>query len=163
MSRNFDRREILKRSGTATVGAAIASISLAQTANASKQSKTVKVSTLKDIKPLTPVEFSYPSEDLAVLIDMDKSVDGGIGPKKSIVAYSGLCQHRGCPVGYEADKGLFVCPCHRSVFDPARGGDCLEGPSQRGLPRVTLNIRDGAVYAVGIENGPVFGRACNSA
>lgn len=155
MTARQSRRAFLAGSATAVTAVA--------TATSASGNGGVKVTDLADIEPGSPVDFNYPEDATAYLVDMGRAVPGGQGTNKSIVAYSGLCQHRGCPVNYNADKELFVCPCHRSVFDPANDGVVIEGPSQRGLPRVTIEIRDGAVYATGIENGPVYGRACSNA
>jgi len=157
MSEQQSRRAFL-RGGAAAVTATVA----ASTANASAGAG-VRIATLADVKPGSPVEFEYPEGALAYLVDMGRTVSGGIGAGNSLVAYSGLCQHRGCPIDYRGDREVFVCPCHRSVFDPAKGGVVREGPSQRGLPRVVIEIRDGGVFATGIENGPVYGRACDDA
>lgn len=156
MTARQSRRAFL--AGGATAVTAVA----ATTASASGDAG-LKIADLAEVKPGSPVDFSYPEDALAYLVDMGRAVPGGQGPNGSLVAYSGLCQHRGCPIDYNGDKELFVCPCHRSVFDPASDGVVVEGPSQRGLPRVTIEIRDGAVYATGIENGPVYGRACSNA
>jgi arsenite oxidase small subunit len=156
MTARQSRRAFL--AGGATAVTAVA----ATTASASGDTG-LKIADLTEVKPGSPVDFSYPEDALAYLVDMGRVVDGGQGPNGSLVAYSGLCQHRGCPIDYNSDTELFVCPCHRSIFDPASDGVVVEGPSQRGLPRVTIEIRDGAVYATGIENGPVYGRACSNA
>jgi arsenite oxidase small subunit len=144
-------------------GGATAVTTVAATAASASGDTGLKIADVSEVKPGSPVDFSYPEDALAYLVDMGRAVPGGQGPNNSLVAFSGLCQHRGCPIDYNGDKELFVCPCHRSVFDPASDGAVVEGPSQRGLPRVTIEIRDGAVYATGIENGPVYGRACSNA
>jgi len=157
MSNHQSRRAFL-RGGAAAATATVA----ASTATASTDTG-VRIAALADVEPGNPVDFDYPEGALAYLVDMGRAVPDGIGANGSLVAYSGLCQHRGCPINYDGDKELFICPCHRSVFDPAKSGVVYEGPSQRGLPRVVIEIRDGAVYATGIENGPVYGRACDNA
>ncbi len=144
-------------------GGATAATIAATTVVSASANDSLKIAELAKVKPGQPVEFNYPEGALAYLVDMGRKVPGGTGPNASLVAYSGLCQHRGCPVDYKSDQELFVCPCHRSVFDPSGSGAVVEGPSQRGLPRVVIEIRDEAVYATGIENGPVYGRACSNA
>ena len=156
MTKQHSRRAFL-------AGGASAVTVVAATAVSASSDGGTKIADLADVKPGEPVDFNYPDDALAYLVDMGRSVAGGLGPNNSLVAYSGLCQHRGCPIDYNDDQKLFICPCHRSVFDPASDGVVVEGPSQRGLPRVVIEIRDGAVYATGIENGPVYGRACSNA
>jgi len=144
-------------------GGATAATVVATTVVPASADGDIKVTELAKVKPGQPVEFNYPEGALAYLVDMGRKVPGGTGPNESLVAYSGLCQHRGCPVDYKSDQELFVCPCHRSIFDPSGSGVVVEGPSQRGLPRVVIEVRNGAVYATGIENGPVYGLACSNA
>lgn len=157
MTKNSSRRAFL--AGSAAVATAVA----AGAASASGNNRSQKIADLKDVKPGQALDFSYPEDEIAYLIDLGRKVPGGVGPKGSIVAFSGLCQHMGCALDYNKDKGLFVCPCHASVFDPQRNGLCIEGPSTRGLPRISLNVDGSAVYATGVENEVVYGRACNSA
>lgn len=139
--------------------AAVGSIALpaAQAAPVNKK----RVARLADIKVGKPTAFNYPGDEPAYLVDLGSTIARGAGPKRSLVAYSALCQHMGCPVNYNSKTGHFVCPCHASVFDPAKNGDALEGPSPRGLPRINLRVDGDAVYAVGIEHGLVYGRDCN--
>ena len=62
-----------------------------------------------------------------MLVDIGQQVPEGVGPKKSIVAYSTLCQHMGCPVVYQPALREFVCPCHQSRYDPERLGSIIQG------------------------------------
>jgi thiosulfate dehydrogenase (quinone) large subunit len=58
----------------------------------------------------------------------------GVGPaavvrlaNDSVVAYSRVCTHAGCLVGYDSASRLFVCPCHGAEFDPAHQADPTPG------------------------------------
>jgi Rieske Fe-S protein len=42
------------------------------------------------------------------------------------------------------------CPCHNGWFDLGTGQP-VAGPPRRPLPRVTLEVRGGTVYATGVE------------
>jgi Rieske Fe-S protein len=59
-------------------------------------------------------------------------------------AYSAICTHRQCIVGYS--DGNLACPCHGSVFDPANGGAVLNGPATQPLPEIPVEVRDGEVF-----------------
>jgi len=121
-----------------------------------------KVAELNKLKPLKPITFNYPDEESpAILIDMGEPAYMGVGPRRSIVAFSSLCQHMGCPVQFDSKERLLVCPCHLSMFDPARGGVCIEGPAISRLPIVALEISGNDIFAVGIAQGVVYGRAKN--
>jgi nitrite reductase/ring-hydroxylating ferredoxin subunit len=60
------------------------------------------------------------------------------------VAYSATCTHQGCEVAYR--DGNLACPCHGSVFDPANGGEVINGPARQPLPEIPVEVRDGEVY-----------------
>ncbi|MFO0745349.1 MAG: Rieske (2Fe-2S) protein [Myxococcota bacterium] len=68
------------------------------------------------------------------------------------VAYDQACTHLSCPVVAEPKQGKLHCPCHNGWFDLASGRP-VAGPPRRALPRVTLVIEDGVVYATGIVEG----------
>ncbi len=157
MSEASSRRLFLRASAVAATAAATG-VAAAAPATASK-----KIAKLSELKPGDAVNFTYPQDEPAVLLDLGRRVSGGIGPRGSIVAYSALCQHMGCPVNFEAQRAQLVCSCHASVFDPARGGDCIEGPSTRGLPRIALKVEGDTVFATGVTGGLVYGRGCNRA
>jgi Rieske Fe-S protein len=67
-----------------------------------------------------------------------------------LVAFGQKCTHLSCAVIPEPDAGRFLCPCHNGSFDLATGRP-LAGPPRRPLPRIRLEVRDGIVYAVGVE------------
>lgn len=81
---------------------------------------------------------------------------------EGLLAYSKICTHAACavslyryPLFAPTSPGgagpAFVCPCHYSTFDPARGAQRIFGPAGRPLPQLPLAIApDGHVMA----NGP---------
>jgi arsenite oxidase small subunit len=97
-----------------------------------------------------------------MLMDLGRPVPEGVGPSGGIVAYSTLCQHMGCPVGYDHALRVFKCPCHQTRYDPERLGSIVQGVATRALPRVLLEVRDDAVHAVGID-GLIYGYRTNLA
>jgi arsenite oxidase small subunit len=154
--RTFSRREVLAAGAAGAVGAAAAGAGLAEAAPATSYPK-LRVAALAKLKPNHPVTFSYPLKSQAsVLLNMGRAVPGGVGPRKSIVAYSLFCQHMGCPVEYQANIREFVCPCHQSRYDPERLGSIIQGVAMLPLPRVLLQVKQGAVWAVGVD-GLIYG------
>lgn len=81
---------------------------------------------------------------------------------QTLVAYSKICTHAGCPVGLfrERDDALF-CPCHQATFDAARAAEPVFGPASRRLPQLPLGLDgDGSLVALGDFTetvGPAFG------
>jgi len=68
---------------------------------------------------------------------------------RSIVAYSKICTHVGCPVAlYEQTTHHILCPCHQSTFDAANGANVIFGPAARALPQLPLMLdADGYIVA----------------
>ncbi len=120
-----------------------------------------RIASVSELRPGKPVSFEYPLKgQQSVLLDMGEEVPGGVGDKNSIVAYSALCQHMGCPVGYVADKRHFLCTCHQSQYDPAREGYVIQGVAQRPLPRIALEVDGDDINAVGVD-GLIYGYRTN--
>ena len=63
--------------------------------------------------------------------------DGGF------LALDRTCTHLGCTVPWNADEGLFACPCHASVFDIT--GQVLTPPAPRPLDRYPVRIENAIV------------------
>jgi nitrite reductase/ring-hydroxylating ferredoxin subunit len=63
-------------------------------------------------------------------------------------AYDQKCTHLSCAV--VPQEGCLRCPCHHGCFDLATGRS-IAGPPRRPLPRITLEVRDGTIYATGVE------------
>lgn len=59
------------------------------------------------------------------------------------VAYSAVCTHQGCTVEYQG--GQLACPCHGSVFDPAKGAEVVTGPAPSPLPEIPVKLEGGDV------------------
>ncbi len=100
-------------------------------------------------------------------------VPGGVGPTGSIVAYSAICQHLGCPAPAIAyyppgtcsktftgtvvkDLTFYIhCSCHGSTYDVTNKAANLTGPAIYPLPQVELLWKDPAtggddtIWAVG--------------
>jgi arsenite oxidase small subunit len=159
--RAISRRGLL---GAGVAGAAVAAGAdpVAAAAKAAGYPK-VKIAELKKLKVNRPISFNYPLKgQTSMLLDLGHAVPGGVGPKKSIVAYSALCQHMGCPVAYNRGLREFVCPCHQTRYDPERLASIIQGVATRALPRVLLQVKGGAVWAVGVD-GLVYGYRTNLA
>lgn len=86
--------------------------------------------------------FEYPEGSPArLLVRVEEEV---------FVAYEQQCTHLLCPVIPHVDEGELFCPCHHGVFDLMTGRP-IQGPPRRPLARIRLEMREGVIYAVGIE------------
>jgi Rieske Fe-S protein len=101
------------------------------------------------------------------------NVSGGVGPSGSIVAFSAICQHLGCPAPAISYYPPGTCPktfgslpfyihcsCHGSTYDVTKGAANLTGPAVLPLPQVVLEEdSSGNLFAVGMtpSSPPVNG------
>ena len=166
---SVSRREFLKISGSVAAGTGAAVLpGLAGAAPAQDAGSTVlpyprkAVSSASDLKQGTPVTFNYPDDSSpCALIKMGRSVPGGVGPDRDIVAYSTLCTHMGCPALYDQATRTFRCGCHYSVFDAEMAGQMVCGQATENLPQVVLEYGgDGGITATAIR-GLIYGRQSN--
>jgi nitrite reductase/ring-hydroxylating ferredoxin subunit len=86
--------------------------------------------------------FAYPHHDRPCIVIRRAAGD--------FVAFSQACTHLGCPVLYQRGEDRLECPCHAGFFS-ATDGRVLAGPPPWPLPRIELEERDGALWAVGIR------------
>ena len=88
-----------------------------------------------EVQPGTALEFEDSGGNPAVLVHLKSG---------NFVAYSALCTHEGCAVSYS--NGQLACPCHGSIFDPANNARVVNGPAQRPLPKIPVEVRGGDVF-----------------
>ena len=55
-----------------------------------------------------------------------------------VIAYSAVCPHLGCAVGWNGDGKQFICPCHDSRFTV--DGTPTHGPCARALDELPVTI-----------------------
>lgn len=162
---SVDRREVLKWGGmaglAATTGLPDASVAQSPPAAAAMGYPVVDVAPLAKIDIGSEITFQYPDADSpAILLRLDRPAEGGVGPGESIVAYSMLCTHKGCPVSFKKNHNMLLCACHWSSFDPAKAGRMVIGQASEPLPQITLQVQNGVVRAIGVA-GLIYGRHTN--
>jgi arsenite oxidase small subunit len=121
-----------------------------------------------DLKPHVNYVFHYPFEATPVfLLDLGKPVSpntlsteerssyswpGGVGARRSVVAFSAICAHKLVYPTREVSfisfrkkraqrgvqDGLIHCCAEHSQYDPARGAEVLSGPARQPLCAVLL-------------------------
>ena len=102
----------------------------------------VAVGRLDELRVGEAMTFHYPSDtDPAILLRPDAD---------TLLAFSSQCTHLQCPVLPEMESERLHCPCHAGYFD-MRTGHPTAGPPRRPLPRITLQVRNGMIYASGFE------------
>ncbi|MBC5783548.1 twin-arginine translocation signal domain-containing protein [Ramlibacter sp. USB13] len=172
----MDRRGFLESctAGAACMSAAASFPAWAADAKPKAYARTLLVDERGDplkasaLKPQTNYVFLYPFEATPVfLLDLGKAVGpntlstqdrnsyswpGGVGPKRSIVAFSAICAHqlvyptrdvsfisfRKTRAQRGVQDGLIHCCAEHSQYDPARGAEVLSGPAKQPLCAVLL-------------------------
>jgi Rieske Fe-S protein len=105
-----------------------------------------KVAALADVPVGSSIVFQYPAEhDPCLLIRPSENV---------LLAYSQSCTHLACAVVPRIPDNCIHCPCHNGYFDLATGRP-IAGPPRRPLPKIRLKVRQGVVYATGVERSMV--------
>ena len=148
--RRLSRRRFIQTTGAAGVGAAAPVAIRAPAAAETAAYPMTPIVALDELPPGTTVPFTYPDErSPALLLRMTSEVIAGVGPDASIVAFSSLCTHKGCPVSYRPEHRLLICPCHWSTFDPEKAGGLViragepASAPDRAARRVRHGRRDG--------------------
>ncbi|HYF17171.1 MAG TPA: twin-arginine translocation signal domain-containing protein [Ramlibacter sp.] len=192
----MDRRSFLETctAGAACVGASASLPALAADARPKAYGKALLVDETGRPLPAsrlaaqTNYVFHYPFEATPVfLLDLGKAVGpqtletrerdtytwpGGVGPKRSIVAFSAICAHQLVyptrDVSFisfrktKARKGLqdelIHCCADHSQYDPARGARVLSGPASQPLCAVLLahDAKADTLTATGTLGGELF-------
>ena len=196
----MDRREFVESCalGTAALSASLASGAWAASAEPRAYGRVLLVDELGDplkasaLKAQTNYVFHYPFEATPVfLLDLGKPAmptnlrtrgqktyrwPGGVGPVRSLVAFSAICAHKlvyptrdlsfisfrkGAALNPQTpSKGndLIHCCADHSQYDPARGAQVLGGPAEQPLCAVLLehDPKTDQLAAVGTLGGELF-------
>ncbi len=70
-------------------------------------------------------------------------------------AFTINCSHLGCPVRWEDDAKLFMCPCHGGVF--FADGEVAAGPPEAPLARYPVRVQNGRVL-IRTASVPIAGK-----
>ena len=192
----MDRRSFIEScsAGAACVSAAAMLPALASEAQPHNYPRALLVDEHGDplraasLKPRTNYVFHYPFEATPVfLLDLGKSAPphslttksrdayawpGGVGARKSVVAFSAICAHQ---LVYPTREVSFIsfrktralrgvqdelihCCAEHSQYDPARGAQVMSGPAPQPLCAVLLahNATDDSLAAYATLGGELF-------
>jgi arsenite oxidase small subunit len=171
--------ETVTGAGTSQVGPQTTSTSATSTStSAPSPFPRLMVANISDVSEDKAIFFNYPLDnEPSILVKLGTKGVGGVGPDGDIVAFSQVCQHLGCDIGFVAAGGSPVCDssykaevpvgyccCHGSVYDLTASGKVIAGPSPRPAPQVTLEFdaSTGDIYAVGMGPPTIFGHDTGS-
>jgi len=118
-------------SGAASSGDGGAATSSTQTSGSQHAVSGTPVAKLSSIPVGGAVGFQAPGGTPAALVRLGRN---------DVVAYSRVCTHAGCLVGYDSNQRILYCPCHGAEYDPARGAEVIGGPAPRPLAEIPVKI-----------------------
>lgn len=96
---------------------------------APSSSKGTVLTTLSALPVGKAIGFTAPGMGAAVLLRLAND---------SVVAYSRICTHAGCLVGYDPSSKILFCPCHGAEYDPSQGAQPIAGPTN--TPLATIKV-----------------------
>ena len=98
-----------------------------------------------------PSKYHFTKTDQDAYIKTNKMEDVWVVKKSDneITAFSPICTHLGCRYNWNQEKGLFICPCHNSVYTIE--GKVVSGPAPRGLDTLPTEIKNDDVLYVEYE------------
>lgn len=102
---------------------------------------------------------------------------GGVGPRRTLVAYSAICAHklahptptlsyisfRRARNSEDPATGVISCCAENSTYNPSRGAEVISGPARQPLASILLehDADSDELYAVGTLGGELFDRFFN--
>jgi thiosulfate dehydrogenase [quinone] large subunit len=133
-----DRREVMQMLGVGVTAviAALAAGGLKKSIPAPKSG--TKIVDLAKFPVGSNMQFTAPDGAPAFLFRT----------KAGVFAYSAICTHQGCTVGYNPSGNTLDCPCHGGKFDPANGGAVLAGPPPAPLASYKVAIQGNSIVTV---------------
>ena len=176
--------------GMAGAGMAMAAAPTSRTyARAKLTDAEGKAIKLKSLKTNHNYIFNYPyASTPCFLLNLDQTMPdkvglkteagatydwpGGVGDKKTLVAYSAICAHklayptsqvsfigfRASPSAASTRGKVITCCADKSVYDPFAGAKVISGPAQQPLASILLehDTKTDEIYAVGTFGGEKF-------
>lgn len=105
-----------------------------------------RIAAAADLAVGASLVFYYPTpHDPCLLIRPDE---------RGLLAYGQKCTHLSCAVVPRVAENSIHCPCHNGSFD-LQTGRPIAGPPRRPLDRILIEVRQGIVYATGVERRTV--------
>lgn len=95
----------------------------------------VGTTTLVTFENVSPVPWSGQTAQTAAWLRRDD--------EQTFTAFAANCSHLGCPVRWESNAELFLCPCHGGVY--RADGTVAAGPPPKPLYQYPVRINNGQV------------------
>ncbi len=82
-------------------------------------------------------------ENKGEVVEVDGQKLAVIKTDGEVRAFSAVCPHMGCEIGWNDGEGTWDCPCHGSRFES--DGSLKNGPAKRGLDPVEIKTDDNGI------------------
>lgn len=106
-----------------------------------EEGQALKIAELDELQIGESKPYFYPRDnDPALLVRLGE---------KEYVSYHIKCTHLQCPVYWDSNEEVLMCPCHNGYFD-VKNGAPLAGPPRRALPAIALEFKADGIYAAGV-------------
>jgi len=109
----------------------------------------IPVARIADVEKQRAVAFTIPYNAPAPLPAGDPGIVVQL-PDGRFVAYDAACTHEGCPVEWDAQDGVLLCPCHGAAFDAANHAAVLAGPTNTPLAGLAI-VADTAAGTINLK------------
>ena len=154
----MDRKKFLVRLSMGLGGVAAAAVSLPIIGSLlapileKKKQDWRKVGTLKDfqINTTTLVQFTNADPKSYAGVTAQSAAWLRRNSETDFIAFTANCTHLGCPVRWEKEAELFMCPCHGGVY--YKDGTVAAGPPPKSLTQYKVRIYKDEVQ---IETAPL--------
>ena len=90
------------------------------------------------IEDPSPLEWAGQTAKTAIWLRRDG--------QSAFTAFAVNCTHLACPVNWQAQAQIFLCPCHGGVF--YGDGRVAAGPPPRPLPQYDTRVQNGTVQVL---------------
>jgi menaquinol-cytochrome c reductase iron-sulfur subunit len=112
----------------------------------------VTVGAAKDFKPGTVTLVTFQNPDPKAFAGVTGNTASWLRKdlNNQFIAFAVNCSHLGCPVRWEENAKLFMCPCHGGVY--YHDGTVASGPPPRALSQYRVRVYQGNVQ---IQTGPI--------
>ncbi len=91
----------------------------------------------------TRIEYTYEKQDGWMKTKVSRYAFVVSRPE-GLLAFSPICSHLGCSVGWNEEKKHFNCPCHGGVYNAE--GKVVSGPPPKSLTQFDTKVEEGKLF-----------------
>jgi menaquinol-cytochrome c reductase iron-sulfur subunit len=127
---------------TAAIGLPLVGYIVSPALKKSEDLEWIQVGSVSELEPGVPTLLTY--SQIKQVGWKRKKINYGVYAIRSgdeqVTVLSDICTHLNCKVHWDAERNLFVCPCHDGLF--SEDGAVVSGPPPRPLDRLESKVED---------------------